>query len=239
MDTTVISPLIDAWETRNSQPFTLIGDDIVIGILLLCFLIIAFALADRSHYIHQLIYGYSFGHSRSQSDNIRTSRSFYLRTTLILQSFISFALIIAYFFWRKGYITDSTQCWKYIVAGTVAAGLYMFVKFLLYLIVNSTLYSKKQTDAWTQVYGDTFIFAGILFFVFAVVCISFEVSLPFVVIGMSSILGLIEIWLIIRAFHIFFTKRYGLLQLFVYLCTLEIIPLLVIGKILLQLSQIF
>ena len=75
MDTTAVSPLVTAWETRSSQPFTLIGDDIVIGVLLLCFLIIAVALADRSHYLHQMIYGYSMGHTRAQSDNIRTSRS--------------------------------------------------------------------------------------------------------------------------------------------------------------------
>lgn len=239
MDTTAVSPLVTAWETRSSQPFTLMGDDIVIGVLLLCFLIIAVALADKSHYLHQMIYGYSMGHTRAQSDNIRTSRSFYLRTTLLLQTCISAALVFTYYLWTKGHVGDSSQCWKYLVAGTIAAATYILIKVVFFIIVNNTLYSKQQAAAWTQVFGDTCILSGIVFFAFAMCCISFELSTSFVLIGAAVLLGIIEIWLILRAFHIFFTKKYGLLQLFIYFCTLELIPLLVLGKILTNLSPIF
>ena len=42
------------------------------------------------------------------------------------------------------------------------------------------------------------------------------------------------IGLFFKAFHIFLAKKYGGLQLFVYLCTLELIPLLLVGKALVQ-----
>lgn len=239
MDTTVVSPLLTEWEARKTQPFTLIGDDVVVGILLLCFLIVAIALADKSHYLHQLMYNYSVGHTRAQSDNIRTSRSFYLRSTLLLQSFFSASLIFTYYQWSKGYVSDSAQCLKYLLMGVIAAAVYVIAKTALFFAVNNTLYSKQQAGIWTQIFGDTCIFAGIVFYLFAVACISFEVPSSFVEIGIVILFSLAEIWLIFKSFHIFFVKKYGVLQLFIYFCTLEFIPLLVLGKILRNLGQIF
>ena len=101
-------------------------------------------------------------------------------------------------------------------------------------IVNAILFTPPQTKVWNQVYTDTFIILGIALFIFAIVSTFFRLSVSVLSIIALTLAALAEIWLAVKAFHIFFAKKYGSLQIIVYLCTLEWIPLLVLGIFLIQ-----
>jgi len=237
LENEIVSPIIEALEERASMPFSPTNSDIVIGVLLGCFLLLVFAFGDQSRYLSQLIHNNSIGHSKSAGDEIHTSRSFWVRLFLLIQTFVSSGLCITYLLYLKGVATDNIDAAKWLIISTLAIALYLGLKIILYLIVNTFLYTRVQTNAWNRAYIDIFLFFGIGTFIFAVCGIFFEMSAPLFITCLVVLAVATETALLFKAFHIFFAKKHGYLQLIVYLCTLEWIPLLVMGKIFIRLCS--
>jgi len=228
------NPMIKALEERASRPFTLVGDDLIVGVFLLACFLLAMALADHTHYLKQLVANYSIGHPRSLSEEVHTSRSFYMRLSLLLLAVVSISLVLVILSYASGHISSQSQAFSMLLWGMAGITAWMLVKTLLYSVVNIILSTPQQTNEWNQVYTDTFIILGILALVYALVGLFFNVSVSVLSLMALALLVFVEIWLSFKAFHIFFLKKYGGLLLIVYLCTLEWIPLLVVGKIFLR-----
>lgn len=228
------NPMIRALEERGTQPFAPVNDDIFILVLLFAGLLMVIALADRTCYLRQLFAGYSLGHSRRFSDEVRTSRSIYIRILLLLQTCISAALCAVNGLFASNGIASRSDMLNILLFGAAGVAAWLLIKTILYSIVNAILFTPPQTKVWNQVYTDTFIILGIALFIFAIVSTFFRLSVSVLSIIALTLAALAEIWLAVKAFHIFFAKKYGSLQIIVYLCTLEWIPLLVLGKLLIQ-----
>jgi hypothetical protein len=227
----IVSPIIEALERRASLPFSPMNSDIVIGVLIGCFLLLVFAFGDQSRYLLQLIHNNSIGYSKSADEEIRTFRSFWVRLFLLIQTFVSSGLCITYLLYLRGIATDNIETAKWLVLSTLAMAIYLVLKIILYLIVNVFLFTWHQINAWNRAYTDLFLFFGLGTFVLAVCGIFFEMAaLPFITCLVLLII-VIEIALMTKAFQIFFSKKYGYVKLFIYLCALEWMPLLVMGKI--------
>jgi len=231
-----VNPMLQALEERASQPFTPVGDDVFVGILLLMALLLAVVLADSTCYLRQLVAGYSIGHSRRFSDEVRTSRALYIRLALLLLASVSTSLCLVNLLHASGSLPGRTEALTALLGGMAGVALWMLLKVTLYSLVNAILFTPPQTAAWNQVYTDTFIIMGIVSFLYAVAGTFFPLSAHVLAIIALTMVLLAEIWLSVKAFHIFFAKKYGGLHLIVYLCTLEWIPLLVLGKFYIQSS---
>lgn len=227
----LISPVLQALEERATLPFSPMRSDVVVGILLGCFLLLVFAFGDGSRYLLQLIHKQSIGHSKSVDDEIHTSRTFWVRLFLFVQSMASSGLCVTYMLYTQGIATDNIDTGKWIVLCVIAVAVYMAIKNILHIVVNLFLYNWRQTNAWNAAYMDVFLFFGIGAFLLAVIGIFLEMSAVVFMISLMLLIVAVETTLAFKAFHIFFAKKYGYLQLIVYLCTLEWIPLLVAGKI--------
>ena len=224
------NPMIQALADRAAQPFSPQGDDVLLIVLLGVFFLLAIVVSDSSRYLKQLVSGYSLGHSRRFSDEVRTSRSFYMRILLLLQAAICPSLCLVNGLYAAGMVTSRPEALTTLLYGVAGVAAWMLVKILLYSLVNAILFTRQQLVAWNQVYADTFILTGLAWFVFAVVTTFFSLPLTVVTVIALTLVCMAEIWLAVKAFHIFFVNFYGGLQLFIYLCTLEWIPLLVLAK---------
>lgn len=231
-----VNPMLKALEERASQPFSPIGDDVFVGILLLLALLLAAVLADGTCYLRQLVAGYSIGHSRRLSDEVRTSRALYMRLLLLLLATVSSSFCLVNLLHASGALPGRTEALTLLLGGMAGVTLLMLLKTALYSLVGAILFTPQQTAAWNQVYTDTFIFTGIVSYLFAIAGAFFPLPPRAHVIIALTIAMLAETWLAVKAFHIFFVKKYGGLHLIVYLCTLEWIPLLVLGKFFIQSS---
>ena len=225
------NPMIRALEERGTQAFSPVNDDVFILILLACSFLLLLAFADDTCYFKQLVRNYSIGHSHQLSDEVRTSRAFYMRILLLLQACVSSSLCVGNGLFVSGAVSSRPDMLKALLFGFAGIIVWMVLKTLLYMLVNSLVFFSRQKNEWTQVYGDTFIMWGLASFAFAVVSTFFSMSFTTFSIIAITIVAAAEIWLSVKAFQIFFAKRYGGLQLLLYLCTLEWIPLLVLGKI--------
>ena len=234
MDTEIVNPTIQALEERAFLPFAPQSSDIIIGVLLGCLIILVFALGDRSRYLHQMVHKNSIGYSKSNDDEIHTSRSFWTRSLLLFQAFVSIGICIMYYLYMQGLATDTHDAVRWIVWGTIGTALFLLLKTILFFIIDAILFSQQEAFAWIQIYTDSFIFLGMGYFVLAVVCTLREMSSTLFVVCFVLLLVLYEIWLLLKAFHIFFSKKYGYFQLTTYLCTLEWIPLLILWKVFIE-----
>lgn len=235
----VVNPMIQAMEQRASQPFAPVNDDVVIGILLGCFVILVIALADSNNYLRRLLPVGAIGRTRAADEDVHTSRAFYIRISLFVLAWCSTGLLLMNGAYASGKVSDRSSALMVLLWGAAGAVAWLLVKSLLFGTVNAVLFSRKEGKEWGQTYADTFLLWGMAVFVLAVLVVFFEMPLKAMSGAVLALVGIAEIWLLFKAFRIFFAKKYGVLQLFIYLCALEWIPLLVAGKVIVRYCTTF
>lgn len=113
---------------------------------------------------------------------------------------------------------------------------YFLAKRMFYAFVNWIFFDKKDIFTWNQ--GQKFIFTSetLLFFPAVIIAVYADISIEIMLWIALTIVIISKILLLYKTLVIFFAKTYGGLHLFVYFCTLEVIPLLVFLKILIGIS---
>lgn len=104
----------------------------------------------------------------------------------------------------------------------------------VFLLINHIFFDRFRASVWKQCYRDWLLLTGVISYLFSTLSVLLDLSARMIVVLAIITVVLAEICLLFKAFYIFCTKKYGGLQLFVYLCTLEIMPLLLVGKALAQ-----
>ena len=115
--------------------------------------------------------------------------------------------------------------------------LYFIFKNLMLTFVNWIFFDKTKRANWRKSYF--FLYAAeTLFFLFVIISTIFLNLAPVVPLWIILIIGLLIKFLhLYKTFLIFFPKIYGTLHLIVYFCTLEIMPLLAVLKILIRVTD--
>lgn len=109
---------------------------------------------------------------------------------------------------------------------------YLLWKRLACDFVNWIFFSHEKIFTWKRAYTFLTVAESILFIVLAMIVVYLPLSLNAIVIMALVPVSFIKIILLFKTYQIFFPKIYGTLHLFVYFCTLELMPLLVLLKIL-------
>lgn len=102
---------------------------------------------------------------------------------------------------------------------------YKLIDALLGLIVDSVFWSGKQSLQYLK--SKTFLGAmgGILLLTVVMVRVYFELSTVHTIISFVFVLFVVKILTFYKCYVIFFNSKGGIIQFFLYLCALEIIPL--------------
>lgn len=122
--------------------------------------------------------------------------------------------------------TDSNQA--YVVFAMLASAfiLFFFAKRIVYDIVNYTLFGKEQARLWKESYFFTIKITGFLLLPIATLVIIYpDISEIITVTYLLFTVIMFAIMLIIRGFNIIFNKKHYFLDIFLYLCAIELLPL--------------
>lgn len=109
---------------------------------------------------------------------------------------------------------------------------YFVVKRMLISFVEWVFFRKEKIFTMARVQTFLYVVESLLLLVFSLVVEYLRVpyeTVPMIALG---IVVLTKACLLFKTYQIFFPKMYGTLHLFVYFCTLEIMPLLVMPQIL-------
>lgn len=205
----------------------LYADNGFVVILLVCFFIIAAVLSDKGGYVMSIYKSYFLPHQVTE-DSVATTLIQYMKLGLYVNAFLSAAICLAAYVAKAGHGGITSLPTFGILLGIVIAA--YFTKKGLYKAMNWVFSNKTETAAWKLAYTQWSLLSGLLLYPIALATICMDFCSRTIAILLIIYLAITEICLLFKAFHIFLTKKYGSLQLFAYLCALELVPLLIAGK---------
>jgi hypothetical protein len=115
--------------------------------------------------------------------------------------------------------------------------IYFIFKNLFAAFVNWIFFDKTKRELWQKSTQFLFVVETLLFFVVIISTIFLNLA-PAIPLWIILVIGLVIKFLhLYKTFLIFFPKIYGTLHLIVYFCTLEIMPLLAVYKVLIRVTE--
>ena len=206
-------------------PHETVHDDIITGLLIMCFLAISFVLSRISGFIGRQIKDFFY---TPQGEHTITESGYEMRMQLMLLGVTCIIWAVLYYLYTVIFVTDTFILNSdYIVLGIFAGTFigYFGLRFLLYTIVNNTFFSAKQNEKFMTNILFLSSLEGIAIFP-AIIFLSFLNSSAQNVIAYTAVvLILVKILTFYKSHIIFFKQKKDFLQNILYFCALEIIPL--------------
>ena len=217
-------------------PYTVRNDNAITCMLIFCFVMALVSFAHSRQYILRQLKDFFYIPRSSKSSDEDPSNRFQL--FLSLQTCL--LLAITYFFYITHYVTDTFVLdTPYEIIGIFFGVFiaYFIAKNIVYSIVNNVFFSSKKNRHW--IWTLTFITAleGIALFPAVMLQVYFNLPMQNVVYYFIFILVLTKILTFYKCWVIFFRQISVYLQIILYLCALEIIPLLSLVGILVLITD--
>lgn len=115
--------------------------------------------------------------------------------------------------------------------------LYFLFKSLLTSFINWIFFDKTKREEWKRSSFFLFSVESLVFFgvIISTIFLNLSPAIPlWIILTIGLVVKLLHLY---KTFLIFFPKFYGTLHLIVYFCTLEIMPLLAVFKILIRVTD--
>lgn len=224
-------------------PYGMWHDDVVTGGLILCLVILICAYNQVPNQIRQQSSDF-FSRPKERIGLFaeETSIGNRPRLLLVLQLCLTGSLaMLAYMHFVQGTYPVFPLDWKFtlkLLAIYVACFLAFFVaKRILSSFINWIFFPKYQQRAWFDLSSFIFFAESILFFPILLGLTYLRIPPEKVSFAFLFILLSVKIILTFKTYQIFFHKSYCLLHLFVYLCALEIMPLLALLRVMATIAE--
>lgn len=218
-------------------PYTVAGDNFITTLLLVCFVLTCISCARSYQFIaHQLKYFFrdrNFG----TTEVAETGNELRFQIILLVQTCLLLALGVFLGTNKDSgetYIIDQNLVIS-IYAGAIAA--YFLLKTVCYTTVNLVFFGKKENARWLTSYLFLIAGQGLLLYPMVMLLAYFGMSVKVMLIYALIVFVLIKILLLYKCYNIFFKRKVAFLQIILYFCTLEIVPVLALGGILYIIGQ--
>jgi len=211
------------------------SDNFVTLLLLLSFFLMAWVVARSRHYLTEQFKDFFCERERNNLFSERTQRELSGQLFLIFQA--CFAIGLLFFDFTQVHqpaVFAGVSPYQILGVGVLSSILYYLVKVGLYASVNSVFFERQQVRRWTDVYMLCILSLGVALLPIALLVVYF--SLSYNVMAILFLLALLvnKIVLLYKCFQIFFKGAAGLMHVFLYFCTLEIVPLLVLVRLMMR-----
>ena len=213
-------------------PYNISNDNIISSLLLGCFVITLLAFAVCRNFIIQQIKDF-FYIPRREDIKMPTSSEIIALIFFAIQTCLLLAM--DYFFYVKTYIAGTFIFEEeYLFIGLIflVITVYTILKYPLYSLVNYTFFLGKNNGQWRYTMLILSAIEGALLYPAILFQSYFEAPAQNIVIYTVFVLVLVKILTFYKCFVIFFRKNGLFLQIILYFCTLEIIPLLALWGVL-------
>ena len=213
-------------------PYAISNDNTVTALLLGCFVMAMVAFSVSRNFIEKQIWGF-FRISRrkelvSETDYEVRFQLFLIAQTALLSS------ILCYFFTHggSGRLEGASQlgtigCFCAIFMG------YFLLKHLPYGFVNWVFFDKKKNGQWNHTWLFLSSLEGVLLFPIVLLQVYFALSVNAALVYTLIVILFIKMLAFYKGYAIFFKRNSASLQIILYFCALELMPLMILWGILL------
>jgi hypothetical protein len=224
-------------ESGAPIPYTFQNDSFITGILIVCFLLITFVLSRISGFLLRQT-KHIFSPQKSEQTLTETGSEIKFQFLFMFITCLLYALL--YFIYTTHFIANtfifSSEYILLVIYGiTILA--YMLIRMLLYTIVNNTFSTNKKNLQFQRSILLITSLEGVALFPLVLLLAYFQFSLQNAIIYTATIVILAKILTFYKSFTIFFYQKGGFLQIFLYFCALEMIPLMMLWSGLLVITE--
>ena len=223
-------------EAGDPVPYTMRSDDVLVCLILLCFIMAIGILShSRQAIFHQLREFFHIPRAESLDDNMPSKLALF---ALNVQTSLLFG--ITYYYYTTHYVAENYSLDSHYELMAIYFGVFMayfLTRTAIYKIVNTVFFDSKKNGqmAWSLV----FIAAleGVAFFPALVMQVYLDFSMQSVVYYFIFVVVIAKLMTFYKCWVIFFRQIGICLQIILYLCALEIIPLLILWGVLVTITN--
>ena len=213
-------------------PYTIASDNLLTSLLLACFILGCVAFAQSRDFIFRQVKHFFRVRNEGTSEIAETTGEIRFQLFLALQTSLLYAIL---FFLYLRHLRVETfiaeQCVVIgILTGLVAA--YFLLKAFSHWFVGWVFFGKRKNKQWLKSFLFLLSSQGVFLLPLVMLQAYFELSVKSSVIYVVSVLGASKILSFYKTYLIFFRKKGPFLQIFLYFCALEIVPLFALWGVL-------
>lgn len=216
----------------DPAPYNVGNDNVVAGTLIVCFALAMIASSMSRNFIARQIK--NLFHRPTRSANIvETGHEVRFQAFLVVQT--ALLLSITYYLFTRTTNSGNDICDSPILAVGIFFGIflsYFLLKNLLYTIVNWVYFDRRSNQQWSQLTLFLVSAEGVIIYPAVLLMIYFGLSAQYTLIYAATIVSLIKLLLFYQGYIIFFKRTAVSMQIILYFCTLELMPLMALVGIL-------
>lgn len=219
-------------------PYSIHKDNVLTPTLILGILIMAYCVKNSSRSFSFQIK--NFFHTLRSDSALERESSSDKRYLFFLEIYTALVLALVFYFYTKAYISDTYITYsEYTLMGIYFAGMIglFWFEHLIQSAVNNVFFPPRECSQWKTIQLTTTAWIGILLTPILLLKAYFDLSVENSLIYTFLVIVFIKILLFYKCFQIFFKKKGAFLQIFLYFCTLEIIPPVILWGILVTVAN--
>jgi hypothetical protein len=212
-------------------PYSIRNDDVITGLLLGCFLFMLIAYSRLHHFILRQVKSF-FYVPRSENVTVVTETSGEFRFQFFMVALTCLLWALLAFFYTQDrvahtFVLESEYQLIAIFFGCFIV--YFLLKGLLYPLTNLIFFDRKKNEQWMKAMLFLSAVEGVSLFPLVMLQSYFDISVQSAIIYTAVVLILVKILTIYKGFVIFFRQNGAVLQIILYFCALEIVPILALA----------
>ena len=228
------------WLTAEALPlpYSPRMDDGISALLLGCFFLSAYVLSRSHKFLIQLVKDFLLHRDRTSIFASSTASDMRYLLLLILQTCVLggvylFSCVNEIQPALVSHISPFALLSLYIV---LCMGI-LFVKWVIYSLLGWIFFDESRTSLWIESYSTLLYYVGFALFPFVLFQVYFQLDVKIALILGGLLFIFMKILVLYKWLKLFCDKMYGFILLFLYFCTLEIVPYLVFYRGMEQLND--
>lgn len=213
-------------------PYNIAGDNFITSLLLGCFVLAMFAFAKLRRLINWQVKNFFYAPRQRDAGLVETATEVWFQLFLILQTCLLGA--VNYFFYNNSNVGDTFTIGHYEVIGiyTGVIAVYMALKAGAYWFCDRVFFDKVSSRRWMKAFAFIAGAEGVFFFPIVMLQSYFGLDPKNATTCVTVVVILFKLLSIYRSYLIFMYRKGVFLQIILYFCALEIMPLLALFGVL-------
>ena len=206
-------------------PYTIPRDNIITALLMLCFIVGVLAFTKSKQFMARQAKSFFRQPRGVLSEITETAQEIRFQLTLALQSCLLMGLV--YFFYVESRVAQTFTVDQYRVIGLFALEFlgYIVAKALLYQLSGWVFFDPRRSRIWMKSWLFLLVLEGLALYPPVLLQAFFGTGVATTLACAGVVILLAKIMAFYKTRAIFFNYRGGIVQNFLYFCTLELIPI--------------
>ena len=206
-------------------PYTIAGDNLITSLLLFCLVMTLIALRQSYKFFIQQARRFFYVPRANTSEISETGREFHFQMFFVLQASLLFSILFFLLTRGSDHATYILDYYQVIGVYTMVFLAYFLLKNVFYGIVDLTFFDGKKNKQWQHALLLLVSLESVLLLPLILLVSFFDLTAETGVIYMVTLLFLIKMLTLYKTYSIFFRQSGVFLQIILYFCALEIVPL--------------